>query len=69
VLFFSATRNPPALAGKLEGWRSYVDGPVDAVELDCDHRYMLLPEPIARLGPALSDRLALAEAAITAPIV
>jgi len=67
VLFFSATRNPPGLAEKLESWRSFVDGPIEAVELDCDHRYMLLPEPIARLGPALSDRMARAAAASTMP--
>ena len=48
MLFFSATRNPPGLAEKLENWRPFVDGPIEAVELDCDHRYMLLPEPIAQ---------------------
>src|SRR5579872_5713087 len=69
MLFFSATRNPPTLAEKLERWRSFVDGPVEAVELDCDHRYMLLPAPMARLGPALSDRLARAAAASTATAV
>ena len=69
MLFFSATRNPPGLAEKLESWRSFVDGPIGAVELDCDHRYMLLPEPMARLGPALSDRLARAAAVSTAPVV
>jgi thioesterase domain-containing protein/peptidoglycan/xylan/chitin deacetylase (PgdA/CDA1 family) len=69
MLFFSATRNPPTLAEKLERWRPFVDGPVEAVELDCDHRYMLLPAPMARLGPALSDRLARAAAASTAPAV
>jgi len=68
VLFFSATSNPPGLAEKLENWRSFVDGPIEAVELDCDHRYMLLPEPVARIGPALTGRLARATAAITAPI-
>jgi thioesterase domain-containing protein len=68
VLFFSATSNPPGLAQKLENWRSFVDGPIEAVELDCDHRYMLLPEPVARIGPALTGRLARATAAITAPI-
>jgi thioesterase domain-containing protein len=67
LLFFSATRNPPGLAEKLQRWRSFVDGPIEAVELDCDHRYMLLPEPLARLGPALSDRLARAAAAGPAP--
>lgn len=66
LLFFSATRNPPALAGKLEIWRQFVDGPIEAVELDCDHRYMLLPEPVARIGPALTGALARATAA---PIV
>ncbi len=69
LLFFSATQNPPGLAEKLERWRPFVDGPFEAVELDCDHRYMLLPEPIARLGPALSDRLARAAAASTVPVV
>jgi thioesterase domain-containing protein len=68
LLFFSAARNPPALAEKLDIWRSFVDGPIEAVELDCDHRHMLLPEPVARIGSALSDRLARL-AARTAPIV
>jgi thioesterase domain-containing protein len=65
LLLFSASRNEPTLAEKLDNWRSFVDGPIEAVEVDCHHRYMLLPEPIARLGPALSDRLARAAAAIT----
>jgi thioesterase domain-containing protein len=62
VLFFSCISNPPGLAEKLESWRSFVDGPVEAVELDCDHRHMLLPEPVARIGPALAGQLARAEA-------
>jgi thioesterase domain-containing protein len=69
MLFFSATRNPPGLAEKLDSWRSYVDGPIETIELDCDHRHMLLPEPMARLGPALSDRLARATVATKSPIV
>jgi thioesterase domain-containing protein/peptidoglycan/xylan/chitin deacetylase (PgdA/CDA1 family) len=69
LLFFSATRNPPTVAEKVEIWRAFVDGPIEAVELDCDHRYMLLPEPVARIGPALSGALARATAATTAPIV
>ena len=48
MLFFSAVRNPPALAEKLETWRSFVDGPIEAVELDCDHR----PHAAARAGGA-----------------
>jgi thioesterase domain-containing protein/peptidoglycan/xylan/chitin deacetylase (PgdA/CDA1 family) len=66
LLFFSATRNPPTVAEKVEIWRTFVDGPIEAVELDCDHRYMLLPEPIARIGPALTDALARAAAGTAA---
>jgi thioesterase domain-containing protein len=62
LLFFSATGNPPALAEKLDSWRSFVDGPFEAVELDCEHRHMLLAEPVARIGPALSGQLAHVEA-------
>lgn len=69
MLFFSASRNPPALSEKLEGWRRSVDGPIEAVELDCGHRYMLLPEPMKRLGPALSERLARVAEASKSPIV
>lgn len=58
MLFFSCTSNPPGLAEKLETWRSFVDGPIEAVELDCDHRHMMLPEPVARIGPALTGQLA-----------
>lgn len=57
MLFFSAVHNEPTLAEKLDGWRAFVDGPIEAVELDCHHRYMLLPEPASQLGPALSHRL------------
>jgi thioesterase domain-containing protein len=67
LLFFSATRNPPTLAEKLNSWRSFVDGPIEVVELDCDHRHMLLPEAVARIGPAVSEQLARA-GAITAPL-
>jgi thioesterase domain-containing protein len=66
LLFFSATRNPPTVAEKVEIWRTFVDGPIEAVELDCDHRYMLLPEPIARIGPALTDALARAAPGLAA---
>jgi thioesterase domain-containing protein len=69
VLFFSAARYKPALAEKLLSWSPFIDGPIEAVELDCDHRQMLLPEPMTRLGPALSDRMALAFRAIKSPIV
>jgi thioesterase domain-containing protein len=68
LLLFSATQNPPPLAQKVERWRSFVDGPIEAVELDCDHRQMLLPEPAARIGPALSAELARVSTAGEAPV-
>jgi thioesterase domain-containing protein len=58
MLFFSTISNPPSVAEKVEIWRSYIDGPIEAIELDCDHSHMMLPEPAARIGSALSDRLA-----------
>ncbi len=67
VLFCSAIRNPPTLAEKLKTWGTFVDGPIDAIEVDCDHREMLLAEPIARIGPALSEHLARAAAAQPSP--
>jgi thioesterase domain-containing protein len=63
MLFFSCVSNPPALAEKLETWRSFVDGPIEAVELDCDHNLILLPEPAERIGQAISKQLARASAA------
>src|SRR5262245_23508980 len=57
LLFFSAALNEPTLPEKLENWGRFVDGPIEAVELNCNHRYMLLPEPVSVLGPALSERL------------
>ena len=58
MLFFSCVSNPSGLAEKLETWRSFVDGPIEAVELDCDHNHILLPEPAARIGAAISRQLA-----------
>ena len=58
LLLVSARSNPPSVAEKVEIWRSFVDGPIDAIELDCDHRHMLLPHLMPQLGPAISAALA-----------
>jgi thioesterase domain-containing protein len=63
MLFFSCVSNPPGLAEKLESWRTFVDGPIEAVELDYDHNLILLPEPAAAIGQAISRQLARASAA------
>jgi thioesterase domain-containing protein len=57
LLFCSATRTPPGLADKLADWRQFVDGPIESIELDCRHRHLLLPEPIAAIGAAVTERL------------
>jgi thioesterase domain-containing protein len=58
MLFVSCISNGPPLAEKVEAWRSFVDGRIETVELDSDHSHLLLPEPVARFGPALSEQLA-----------
>jgi thioesterase domain-containing protein len=58
MLFFSCIASPRGLAEKLESWRPFVDGTIEAVELDCDHDHILLPEPVAQMGPAISGQLA-----------
>jgi thioesterase domain-containing protein len=62
LLFCSATQTPPGLEEKLAAWRRFVDGPIEAIELDCRHRHLLLPEPISAIGAALTERLALVRA-------
>jgi len=57
MLFLSATRGQPPTAKKVASWRPHADGPVDAVEVDCMHEHMLLPQPVAQLGAAITARL------------
>ncbi|WP_033432064.1 alpha/beta fold hydrolase [Saccharothrix syringae] len=57
VLFLAATRTEDTTAAKLASWADHVAGPVDVVEVDCRHEHMLLPEPVARFGAAISARL------------
>lgn len=66
LLFFSAARTPPGLAEKLARWRPFAAGPIDAVELDCRHQHLLLPEPASRIGAVLTDRMAGTTAAAAA---
>ena len=69
LLFISATRDSRELAEKVKTWRLFVDGPIETFEVDCDHRDMMLPEPVVQIGPALTQRLARVAAAQAAPIV
>lgn len=67
LLFFSAACTPPGLAEKLASWRPFAAGPADAVELDCRHQHMLLPEPVARIGASVTDRMTGAAAVTAVP--
>jgi len=58
VLFCAATRTPPATAEKVAAWQAYTTGEIEVVELDCRHRHLLLPEPIAEISAAVTRRLA-----------
>lgn len=59
ALLFAATgtEEEPSTAEKAESWRAATHGPVEVVELDCKHQHMLLPEPMAVIGAALTRRL------------
>lgn len=57
-LLFCAARNPPQLADKLAWWRPVVTGAIDVVEVDSLHNHLMLPEPAARIGAAITTLLA-----------
>jgi thioesterase domain-containing protein len=57
MLFLSATRGQPPTAKKVASWRPHTGGPVDAVEVDCMHEHMLLPQPVQHIGAAITARL------------
>ena len=58
VLFFSATRNARPLERKLAEWQPFIGRPIEVVEVDCLHRYLLLPQSLSVIGPAVTERLA-----------
>jgi thioesterase domain-containing protein len=58
VLFFSATRMPRPLEQKLADWQPFIRRPIEVIEVDCLHRYLLLPQPLSVIGPAVTERLA-----------
>jgi thioesterase domain-containing protein len=62
VLFFSATRMGRPLEDKLADWQPFMQQPIEVIEVDCRHQYMLLPQPISVIGAAVTERLARAAA-------
>jgi thioesterase domain-containing protein len=67
VLLLAAVGTPPTTAEKADAWHAVAHGPVEVVELDCQHQHMLLPEPMAAIGAALARRLPAAPAATPPP--
>jgi thioesterase domain-containing protein len=53
LLLVSASRDKPPLPEKIDWWRPYVGGPISAIEVDCRHSQLLLPESAAHVGRAL----------------
>jgi thioesterase domain-containing protein len=62
VLFCAAMRLGRPLEEKLADWQPFVRRPIEVIEVDCAHRHMLLPEPIAVVGAAVTERMARAGA-------
>jgi thioesterase domain-containing protein len=69
LLLVHCASTPPEPAEKLKTWGSFVDGPIEVLELDCDHNQILLPDSVARIGPALSAQLARSAAVAVPPAV
>jgi thioesterase domain-containing protein len=42
----------------VELWRPFVDGPIHTLEVPCEHQQLMLPDSMARVGPAVSRLLA-----------
>jgi thioesterase domain-containing protein len=57
MLLVAATGSAPQTARKLARWRPLVAGPIDVLEVDCQHQHMLLPEPLSTIGSAMTIRL------------
>lgn len=58
LLFFHASQRGPD-APDWRGWAPYVSGPLDRVDIDATHNTMSRPAPLAHIGRALAQRLAL----------
>jgi thioesterase domain-containing protein len=58
LLFCAATQSGGSTAEKVAAWRTFAEGPIETIEQDCFHRHLLLPEPVAAIGAAVTERLA-----------
>jgi enterobactin synthetase component F len=67
LLFFRATEHNGNMEGILDrspdAWGPFVSGRIEVCELACHHEAVLDPEPAAKIGQALQERLYTAEVA------
>ncbi|KAF9079775.1 hypothetical protein BGX23_003253 [Mortierella sp. AD031] len=58
LLVFRATVPEEGVeAVEAEKWRSYVQGRVEVVDVECTHHEMIRPEPLAQIGRVVAKRL------------
>lgn len=57
AIFFRATRGRSRYSPRVEYWQEHVDGLIDVHDIDSTHMGMTRPEPMARIGRLVSDRL------------
>ncbi|MFI6041103.1 amino acid adenylation domain-containing protein [Nocardia sp. NPDC051321] len=56
LLFFTASRNP-ATKATYDLWQPYFAGGIENHDIDCEHKDMTQPGPIAEIGRILNDAL------------
>ncbi|MFI5781907.1 amino acid adenylation domain-containing protein [Nocardia sp. NPDC051570] len=56
LLFFTAARNPATKATH-DLWRPYFSGMIENHDIDCEHKDMTQPGPIAEIGRIINDAL------------
>jgi thioesterase domain-containing protein len=59
VLFFRAVQTDagPFVSRTPAAWQPYVDGHIEAYEIDCAHEAMMRPHALAQIGPRLASVL------------
>jgi amino acid adenylation domain-containing protein len=58
VLFFRATEGKSADAPAPSAWRPYIDGRLEVHDIPARHGELTSPGPLARIAPAVAERLA-----------
>jgi nonribosomal peptide synthetase DhbF len=58
ILFFRSTLTPEILGPIVpETWQPYIRGRIEQYDIDCHHKDMCKPQPLAKIGRILADKL------------